>query len=58
MCVPAGPQASSVGDSGHAGHRAQRVIEPSPVRQRTGTGWGHGTVKGWALSARLILAQL
>lgn len=30
--VPAGPQDSSVGDSGHAGHRAQRVIEPSPVQ--------------------------
>jgi len=29
--VPAGPQDSSVGD---AGHRAQRVIEPSPVQSR------------------------
>lgn len=44
MCVPAGPQASSVGDSGHAGHRPQRVIEPSPVQGGTGTGWGHGTL--------------
>lgn len=34
MCVPAGPQDSSVGDSGHTGHWAQRVIEPSPVQNR------------------------
>lgn len=34
MCVPAGPQDSSVGDAGHTGHWAQRVIEPSPVQNR------------------------
>lgn len=33
-CVPAGPQDSSVGDAGHTGHWAQRVIEPSPVQNR------------------------
>lgn len=32
--VPAGPQDSSVRDAGHAGHWAQRVIEPSPVQNR------------------------
>lgn len=30
--VPAGPQDSSVGDAGHTGHWAQRVIEASPVQ--------------------------
>ena len=34
VVVPAGPQDSSVGDAGHTGHRAQRMIEPSPVQNR------------------------
>lgn len=32
MGVPAGPQDAFVGDAGHTGHWAQRVIEPSPVQ--------------------------
>lgn len=32
VCIPAGPQDSSVGDAGHTGHWAQRVIEASPVQ--------------------------
>lgn len=45
-CVPAGPQDSSVGDAGHTGHWAQRVIEPSPVqnRIRQDRNRGHGTL--------------
>lgn len=47
--VPAGPQDSSVRDAGHAGHWAQRVIEPSPVQNRItqdrmGGGGGHGSL--------------
>lgn len=38
ICIPAGPQDSSVGDAGHTGHWAQRVIEPSPVQNRIGQG--------------------
>lgn len=49
--VPAGPQDASVGDSGHSGHWAQRVVEASPVQQRDNIGLDRGTTL-WGFNAR------